>query len=115
MSRFPFHMVLIALFPVVFLYTNNMAEVSVSEIIFPGLTILIFAGLFYGIAARLTGAAQKSALIVSLFLLLFFSFRNIAEVASGWTLWGLSIGRGRYVLIATVLIFMAHGLCLKQV
>jgi len=106
MNRFPVHTVLIALYPILFLYTSNMAEVSASEVILPGFIVLIVAGLLYGITARLTGAHQKSALIVSLFLLLFFSFRHIAEAVSGWTLGGVSIGRGRYVLIAMGFIFM---------
>ena len=115
MNRFPAHIVLIALFPVLFLYANNVAEVSASEIILPALIVLLVAGILYAIAARITGAHQKCALIISLFVLLFFSFSHIADAVSGSTLWGISIGRGRYMLAATVLFFALGSWMISRV
>jgi Sulfatase len=67
------HPFLIGLFPVLFLYAHNASEISRIELIVPSLVILSLTIFAWVILSRLLRSPQKAGLIISLFLVLFFS------------------------------------------
>lgn len=88
MKRTPVvHPFLFSLFPILALYAHNIKSIPVPlrELAGPLAATLVFAaGLYFGLRAGLKNAA-KSGLLVSLFLIWFFSFGHIANQVSVWT------------------------------
>jgi hypothetical protein len=81
-SRWVFHPFLFALFPALFLYAHNMEQTSSAEVVMPsavvfGLTLLAWSALWWVLKSP-----HKAGLIVSLFLVLFFSSEHIHELAN---------------------------------
>ncbi len=78
------HPFLIALYPVLFIYSNNIGRFYLSDVIKPALFILIATALcLYGLQVIMK-SYRKSGLILSLFLLLFFSYGHL-EIIAGKT------------------------------
>ncbi len=68
------HPFLFALFPILAIFAHNIYLVDLAEVILPLSISLIFAGLFYSFLKFFLKDKQKTGLIVSLFLFMFFSF-----------------------------------------
>ena len=74
------HPILIALFPVFLVYSQNIHLILIQGIIFPtliilGITIALWAGIQY-----LLKNTRKSALLTSLYVFLFFSYGIIFKI-----------------------------------
>jgi hypothetical protein len=65
---------LLAAFPILFLFTYNLGEVSFSEIVIPLLTSLVATGLIFMVLKFTLKDSNKSSLITSTLSVLFFSF-----------------------------------------
>jgi hypothetical protein len=68
------HPFLLAVYPVLFLYSHNLGEVAFRETFAPIVVILGFVLLVWGILGFSLKNWKKSGIIVSLFLVLFFSY-----------------------------------------
>lgn len=80
-----FHPILLAIFPVLFLFSNNMFLLDYTELIFPLiLTVSASVGLFFLLKIFLKNW-KKSALIVSLGLVLFFSYGHIYNMVDDYS------------------------------
>jgi len=86
------HPFLFAVFPILALYSHNMAELSISEIWAP-------LGLAFGLALVLLlllslvlRDARKAAIIASIFLVLFFSYGYALDVIKAWGIGNIRIG-----------------------
>ena len=103
------HPLLFAMFPILALYAYNVAEVSPSEIVLPtaivlGSTLILL--LLFGVILR---NLKKAGIVVSIFLVLFFSYGHVANAVEGWgiddkvllPLWSLLIICGAYFVIRT--------------
>jgi hypothetical protein len=77
----PFHPVLFALAPILFVYAHNGVRVPVDprELLLPMGLSLAMTAVLWAILWLLFRSAARAALIVSLFLVLFFSYGHIAE------------------------------------
>ena len=74
------HPILIALFPVFLIYSQNIHLILIQGIILPAIIILaIFMGLWIGLKTILKNA-RKSALLSSLYAFLFFSYGHIFNI-----------------------------------
>jgi hypothetical protein len=72
-----FHPLLFALFPILFLFSHNIREVSFPDTL-PSLVVsLTLTSILFLSFRLLTKDTRKAALIVTLFLLLFFFYRSI--------------------------------------
>jgi len=96
---FVVHPLLFAWFPILALYSYNVAEVAPSEIVLPTAIMLGWAlvSLFlWGLVLR---NLKKAGLIVSAFMILFFSYGYVANAVEGWgaiwkvllPIWGILI------------------------
>ena len=124
---FVVHPLLFAAFFILALYSANVAEVSPSEIVIPlvaalgfALLLLLAALLLIRLILRLRTPPQsshqyqiwdlkKAAIVVSIFLVLFFSFGHVSNAIVGWgitykvllPIWGTLIVCGAYFVINT--------------
>ena len=100
------HPFLISLLPVLFIYSQNTREISIQEIILPVLLILFGAVLLWLLARFIIKNNEKSGLIISLLLVLTFSYGHIYFLVDDFTLGNSDIGRHRYLLIPFVISFV---------
>ena len=80
MKRFPIHTIFLALFPVLFLYSYNIAETSVTETIRPALVLMAISGLLWLVLFLFVKNIIKAGLIVSFFLVLTFLFGPVRDL-----------------------------------
>ncbi len=73
-KRMIIHPFLFALYPVLFLYANNIEEVYLPQPVFPLLLALLFAATWWGGLFLVVRDKVKSALISTLFIFLFFAY-----------------------------------------
>ncbi len=78
---FPF---LIAAFPILFLFSHNLGQASINQIFIPIAITIIFTLLFWKFLSFLTKDKKKAGLIVSLFILMFFSYGHSSNAIKGF-------------------------------
>ena len=101
------HPFLLALFPVLFIYSQNLHELSVHEIISPVLLILLGAVLLWILTRFIIKNNEKSSFIISLLLVLSFSYGHIYLLIDDFTLGNADIGRHQYLLVPFAISFVA--------
>ena len=74
------HPILIALYPVFFVYSQNIHLILIQGIIFPVLIILGITIAMWAITRSILKNTRKSALLTSLFVFLFFSYGHIFNI-----------------------------------
>lgn len=110
------HPFLFAIFPIIYLYSINIIEVSIDEIVFPILVSILITGIFLIISKLILKDWIKSGLIISLLVVLSFSYGHIYSLLDSTMIGELEIGRHRYLLpifltifsFITVLIIRTH-------
>jgi len=100
------HPFLFALFPVLFIYSKNIHEISVQEIVLPVLLILLGAILLWILVRFIIKNNEKSGFIISLLLVLSFSYGHIYLLMDDLTLGNSDIGRHQYLLIPFAISFI---------
>jgi hypothetical protein len=99
------HPILFSLFPVVFVYAQNQEQLSLSE---AWVSVLILSGstvVFWLLLSLILRSAVKAGVLVSLFLVLFFSYGHVRRMLPEGEAWHLIL------LIVMVAIF-ASGMAL---
>jgi len=102
----PIHPIAFAVFPILTLLANNIREVDARVAIRPAIVSVVFVLLLLGLIAPLTKNTQKSALIISLFIILFFSYGQIYQLVKNAEVSNFIIGRHRYLFPFFCLIFL---------
>jgi len=103
------HPLLFAVFPILALYAYNVAEVAPAEIVLPTAIVLgttLFLLLLSGVLLR---NLKKAGILLSIFLVFFFSYGHVANAVEGWgvtykillPVWVLLIVCGAYFAIRT--------------
>lgn len=93
------HPFLLAVFPVVYLLENNLDMVLVSQAIVPLAVVLGFTTVALSLLTAALRDVRRAGLVVSIFLLLFFSYGHVFEVIQGGVGDQLGGNQGhRYVL-----------------
>jgi len=103
---------LLSIQPVLHLFSINVAELSISEIIRPLLVSLLFGLITFGMAFLFIRDWRKASLVASLFLILFFLFGDMA--AWIFNRFGLGPARTNLATLAIVTIVMAIWIWLVQ-
>jgi len=80
LKKIPLHTILLALFPVLFLYSFNIAETSITETIRPASALLVISGLLWLILLPFAKNMIKAGLIVSVLLVLTFLFGPVRDL-----------------------------------
>jgi hypothetical protein len=98
-SNIIFHPILFAIFPILSVFSYNVRELSFQETFLPLFLVLTFTvGIWISLRYILKNA-RKSAFIISLLLVLFFSFGHVYNLVDDVTIDGFDIGKSRYLLI----------------
>ena len=93
------HPILFAIFPILSFFSYNVRELSFEEIFLSLFFVLAFTiGIWLSLSYILKNA-RKSAFIISLLLVLFFSYGHVYNLIDNVTIDGLDIGRSRYLLV----------------
>lgn len=93
------HPFLLAAFPVLYLWAANMQEgITVGDVL-PSLAIILAVTAVVLVAARfLLRNWLKAGVVVSMLIVLFFSYGHVWRAAQGWSIGGLALGRHGYLL-----------------
>lgn len=106
----PFHPLLVGIAPVAILYGDNLLEVTLAAELRAFLASLLFAILLYVVLALLLQSWPRAGLAASLMLILLLSYGHLYNVARQVHLFGITLGRHRYMLPAT---FLLCGIILR--
>ena len=94
------HPFLVAIFPVLIIYSQNIGRVNVEELVLPMILIIALSiGIFY-LAKLILKNANKSALIVTIILIILFSYGHIYYLLNDVSIDGFDIGRNLYLIPA---------------
>ncbi len=99
----PIHVIFLAIFPVIFLFSENMHELSPIDILIPLLIIMPISLTIFFILKLILKNSKKAALIVSIGLVLFFTYGHFYNIIKGFTILDEDIGRHRYIIIPFIL------------
>ena len=95
--QFPFHPLLLGIYPVIALYAWNQGETGFDAAVRLVLVCLVIAVVLFALLRLVTRDWLKAALLTSLILVLFYSYGQVyAEIKSAVVL-GIIIGRHRYL------------------
>lgn len=100
------HPFLFALFPILFLVSHNIEQASLSEILLPSAFVLGITFLLILLSNLFAKDIKKVAVIISIFIILFFSYGHIYDLIVDWSVGSFEIGRHRYLLIIWGLILI---------
>ncbi len=93
-----FHPFLIAIFPILIIYSQNIGRVNFEELILPiALTTIFSVGLYF-LLKIIFKNPFKSALIVTLILIFLFSYGHVYYLLNDFSIDGFDIGRNRYLI-----------------
>jgi len=96
-----FHPFLFAVYPILFLYSHNVREIrSIKEVLTLSAFLIIFTLLFWLVLEFILKNKKKTGLIISLFLLLFFSYGHFTKF-----IWGFSFSIGAVTIGRNLLLF----------
>ncbi|MFH0777057.1 MAG: hypothetical protein V2A71_00355 [Candidatus Eisenbacteria bacterium] len=95
---FVIHPFLFALFPVLFLFSHNIEELSARVMIAPATVLILGAFLLWFLLSLLLRDRIRAGLVVSLALLLFFSYGHVNDLMKNLAWGGLGPLRHRHLL-----------------
>lgn len=107
---------LFALYPILFLWSNNIDELSFSssraDLLLPMAISVIFTLILLAVSWAILRNWRSAGLFVAFILLLFFSYGHVLELLSGQG--NPEIAKNRYLVIIWPVIFVAGGLLLLR-
>ena len=113
---FPFHPLALAAYPVLSLLATNIEEVDWRVGLRPLLIALAGGALLFIILRLLLKDWSRAGLVSSYLLVLFFSYGHIYNLLENHPLFGLNLGRHRYlVVIYAILLVIGLWLLLRRV
>lgn len=101
------HPFLFAIYPIFFLFSYNIEQISLSEIFIPSAIVLGFTLLLLLLSGLIFRDDKKAAIIVSIFLILFFSYGHIYDLIMHWHIGSFRIGKHRYLLLNWGMLFIS--------
>ena len=99
LKRFPFHPFLFAIYPVLALYGHNVTEVTLEGVIRPLFIALAGAIILFAAVRLVLRDTLKAGLVVTLFLLLFFTYGQVYNLLKESSGIAAGLARHRYLII----------------
>ena len=99
----PIHIIFLTIFPIIFIFSENMKELVPTDILIPLLVIIPISLTTFFILKLILKDSKKAALIVSIGLVLFFTYGHFYNILKGFTILDEVIGRHRYLIIPFIL------------
>ena len=104
-KQLAFHPFLFAIYPILFLFSHNIEQVSYFQILLPSAIVLGITLLLSFLAKSIFRDSKKIAIIISVLIILFFSYGHIYDLIIDKYIFSIELGRHRYLLLAWGLIF----------
>ena len=95
-----FHPFLVAVFPILIIYSQNIGRVNFEDLVLPIILVLIFSVGLYYILKIILKNPFKSALIVTIILIILFSYGHVYYLLNDVSMDGFDIGRNIYLIPA---------------
>jgi len=99
----PIHIIFLTIFPIIFIFSENMHDLVPIDILIPILIIVPISLIIFFILKLILKNSKKAALIVSIGLVLFFTYGHFYNIIKGFTILDEVIGRHRYFIIPFIL------------
>ena len=106
----PFHPFLVIFFQILTIYAINVNTANISAVMLVLLIAIIFTALFFLLLSFITKNIKRSAIVVTFYCFLFFTYGRLFDIISGLPIAELVIGRSRYLLPLYGLIVIAGTL-----
>jgi hypothetical protein len=100
------HPFLLAAFPVLFLFVHNAEEVTAHQTLVPAAVVMSATLLMLLLLLLVLKDITKAAIVVSAFVILFFSWGRVFDAVESWRVGGFVMGRENYLLILWGLLFV---------
>ena len=84
---------MIGLIPILFIFTNNLIEIALHSVIIPITIILGTTILSIFFLSKITKNIQKTTLVISLFLIVFFAISYLREGLFGLEVFGIILNQ----------------------
>jgi hypothetical protein len=107
-KRLVIHPFLWSVYPILMLVAYNIQSVTTWMVYRPIVVALIVAGILFGILSLILRNAQKAGLIVTLLMLLFFSYGHVFDILKQNPIFGVTFGR-HSIMIPLWLVILAVG------
>ena len=82
LSRVPFYPLLLAAYPVLLLYSNNLTEVEASEVVLPLLLVFALTAVALAVLSRLWHSSRRAAIVISVAVMPALSLGLIAAITA---------------------------------
>jgi len=105
-SKITIHPFLFGIFPIISLFYSNIRILFISEIILPLIFVIGITGGIWFLLKIILKDKIKSAFIVSLFLIIFFSYGHAYLEFDHFEINGFDVGKHRFVLIPFLTILL---------
>ena len=92
------HPFLISIFPILILYSQNIGRINTADLVLPLILSIVFSIFLYYIVKIILKNSNKSAIIVSIILIILFSYGHIYYLLNDLTIDGFDIGRNRFLI-----------------
>ena len=106
-KKFILHPFIFSVFPILFLLSHNIEEGNYFEAIILSVSISLgLTAILFSSSLLFFREMKKSAIVVSLFIVLFYSYGHFHSLVSTWHINDFIIGRHRHVLIFYGIVFL---------
>jgi hypothetical protein len=99
--RPPAHPLLFAIYPVLFLYGQNLGEVTLGDLVAPIAIVVVASLVVYAVARLVLRTSGRAALATSLLVVTFFAYGRVLDAVAG-----SPIGGGRLLVVAGVVVVL---------
>ena len=104
-TSLPIYFLLFSVFPILFLYSSNIEEVALIQILTPTAISIISSTTFLLFLNLVFKNVYKSALITSLGLIMFFSYGHTFDLVEGFKIFDVTLGRNKVLFPVFVVLF----------
>lgn len=98
LQSLPFHPFLVASFQILSIYAVNVNTANISAVMFVLLISFIISALLFFFISIITNDIKRSAIVVTFYLFIIFTYGRLYDIVVGFQISGLVIGRHRYLL-----------------
>tara|TARA_B110000014_G_scaffold55285_1_gene37332 strand:- start:2865 stop:4475 length:1611 start_codon:yes stop_codon:yes gene_type:complete len=98
-KSFIIHPILFSIYPIIFIFSQNIHLLPVTEIFVPAAIMILITGFTLLILGKKIDNRNKIALVISLLVIVFFSYGHVYNILNDSELESSEISRHRYLLI----------------
>jgi len=100
------HPFLFGLFPILYIFSNNLTEITPDKLWFPVIVIFGAITVFLFILIKISKNIHKATLTTSFLLLLFFSIGHVRNLVFGYEVFNFPLHRPEFLMFMYLIIFI---------